>query len=98
MKGTPVTQEALTMLPEAIVMTREASVSIYRGSPVEMVRQMAHEMKPGLSVPQAVQTLLTSIGFKRGILIAIPEDCPEDMLCALFVHALLDSGISEPVH
>lgn len=98
MKGTPVLLERLKTLPEAIVMTANASMSVYRGTPIEMVQQMASEMKAGLSIHQAVQALLTSIGFKQGILIAIPEDCPEDLLCALFVHALLDTGISEPVH
>lgn len=93
-----ITQRNIKSLPEAIAMSSdEAVVNVYRGTPVEMVRQMAREMDPPLSVSKAVEALLTAIGFKRGILIAIPEDCPEDLLCALFVQALLDTGVSQPV-
>jgi hypothetical protein len=95
MKMTPVTPEALKRLPGAIWM--QGSRSIYRGSPVEMVRQMAAEMGADLSVHTTIDTLLTALYLKRGLLIAIPEDAPEDVVAALFVHALLDAKVSKPI-
>jgi len=95
MKMTPVTPETLKTLPKAIWM--QGSRSVYRGTPVEMVRQMAAEMGPGLTVRSTVDTLLTALYLKRGLLIALPEDAPEEIVAALFVHALLDARVSKPI-
>ena len=96
MKTTPVEPNALRSLPGVITMAGNPS-AIYHGTPVQMVRQMAAEMRPGMTVRQAVATLLTALGRNRGILIAIPEDAPEEIVAALFVHALIDAGVSRPV-
>jgi hypothetical protein len=97
MRTTAVAPEALRKLPSAIWMKGpKAAVSVYHGKPIDMVRQMAEEM--GLpSVKDAVGTLLTALYRNRGVLIAIPEDAPEEDLSALFVYSLLDTGLSQPV-
>ncbi len=62
-----------------------------------MVHQMAQEMGLGTNVPEAISVLLDALGRNRGVLIAIPEDVPEDVLAPIFVYALLDCGVSRAV-
>ncbi len=97
MKALPIAPDALKRLPGAISMALGNHLSVYHGRPIDMVRQMASEMGEGMSVHAAVGTLLTALYRNRGILIAIPEDAPEEIVAALFVHALIDSGVSRPV-
>src|SRR5271155_1681899 len=97
MKAHAVDAEALKSLPDAISVERARQVYVYHGTPVEMVRQMASEMGPNVTVHNAIGTLLTALYRNRGVLIAIPEDAPEEIVAAVFVHALLDTGIFKPI-
>jgi hypothetical protein len=97
MRITPIEPEALRGLPRTISMGGTKHVSVYHGTPLEMVRSMASEMGLGTDVHEAVSTLLDALGRNRGVLIAIPEDAPEDVVATLFVYALLDSGVSRAV-
>jgi len=96
MKPRAVSPEVLKTLPRTIWMAQQGSVSVYSGTPVEMCRQMASEMGEP-SVRDAINTLLTKLSLNRHVLIGIPEDVPEEILSALFVHALLQSGVSRPL-
>ena len=58
---------------------------------------MGAEMGKQLTVRTTIDTLLTALYLKRGLLIAIPEDAPEEIVAALFVHALLDAKVSKPI-
>lgn len=96
MKASPVMPDALRGLPSAITMSADP-MAVYYGTPIEMVKQMAAEMGPNVGVRRAISTILTALYRNRGVLIVIPEDAPEEVVAAIFVYALLDSGVSKPV-
>lgn len=96
MRVNAVDPNALVNLPRTIWMAGQSDISVYRGSPLEMVHQMAAEMGSA-SVHETVGVLLTSLYRNRGVLIAIPEDAPDEVLSALFVFALLNTGVGHPM-
>jgi len=59
-----------------------------------MVEQMASEMGPNVTPPQAIQILLTALAYHRKVFIGLPYKLPTDIQAGLFIYALLDRGIS----
>lgn len=87
--------ELLRDLPEVIwCPVRDSNPCIYSGSPLNMVRQMAAEMGPNVTPPQAIQVLLTGLAYHRKIFIGLPEELSPAELASLFIYALLDRGVS----
>jgi hypothetical protein len=71
---------------------------VYRGSPVEIVRQMvAIGPHPPPQLRESLQRLTRELATARRILIQLPWDQPEEVLSSLFLHALLQIGIGKPV-
>lgn len=86
--------ELLRSLPDIIWCPVRGSVPhVYSGSPLQMVDQMAAEMGPNVTRPQAIQALLLGLAFHRKIFIGLPE-LPTEELAGLFIYALLDRGVS----
>lgn len=69
-----------------------AELSFYRGSPLEMVREMASEMEE-VSLEAAVGKILMGLAKNRRIAIRIPQGLPDERLSTLFVFALLETGV-----
>ena len=69
----------------------------YQGTPLEMVQQMATEMRPGLGVHDAIDTLIRALADERGIRIDldVPAETPESTRATMFVYALLFMGVAE---
>lgn len=84
-------------LPRAIWMPGQADLpSCYQGSPVEMVKAMADEMKPGLDAHEAIEQLLKTLDESRRIRIRLPSGSAESR-AQHFVGALLAAGIARPM-
>lgn len=84
-------------LPNAIWMPDPSDLpACYQGSPVEMVSAMAEEMRPGLSLAEAIDHLLRNLGERKGVRIQIPES-PAEVRASYFVAALLVTGIARPM-
>lgn len=80
-------------LPVAIWIPTGRSVpAIYRGTPIEMVREMAEEMEE-TRLDVAVSRILTGLSENRRVTIRLPSGLPEEALSGLFVHALLETGV-----
>jgi hypothetical protein len=80
-------------LPAAIWFPSAGDVpAIYRGSPVEMVREMAEEMDEPV-LEDAVEKLLAGLAENRHVNIRLPSGLAEEARCGLFVKALLVSGL-----
>lgn len=97
MNTTPCNPEVLSKLPSAIWCPGGPLPAIYRGSPLEMVRQMAEEMGTGIKTFDAVRTLCNALAEHRKVYIGLPGNVSEDILAGLFVFALLDLRISRPM-
>lgn len=71
---------------------------LYNGTALEMVQQMADEMKISepISPDQAIYILTCALAYHRQIYIGLP-DVPVDDLAFLFIHALLDQGVGQPL-
>jgi hypothetical protein len=67
---------------------------IYRGLPSQMVLEMT--AGHGLTVRQALQTLVPQLAQKQGLLIELPWDQSDDLLASLFIHSLLMVGLVKP--
>jgi hypothetical protein len=87
----------LANLPGAIWVPGGPDPTIYRGTPVEMVQQMADEMGPTISTHQAIQTLVGALAEHRRIHIGLPSNVSPEVEAGVFIYALLDLGISKPV-
>lgn len=88
---------ALPKLPAAIWIPTGRSVpAIYRGTPIEMVREMAAEMEVS-QVEVAVKRILAGLSENRRVTIRLPSGLPEEALSGLFVHALLATGVGRPM-
>lgn len=68
----------------------------YQGSPIEMVQQMAQQMKPGLGTDEAIDLLTEVLANYRGVHIEIDEG-PEELRATGFVVALLLCGLARPM-
>jgi len=78
-------------LPRAIWIP-SGSYRIYRGSPAEMILEMAEAPSP-LTVRQALQKLTDGFAKSRKLVIQLPWKESDDTLSTLFLHALMDLGI-----
>jgi hypothetical protein len=84
-------------LPPAIWVP-QGSYRIYRGTPPEIVREMAiGETEASLTVREALQQLTQGLATARKVVIQLPWAQSDEVLSALFLHALLDLGIGRPV-
>jgi hypothetical protein len=87
-------------LPKAVWMPTPLRATIpdcYQGTPLEMVEQMAADMKPGLGVHDAIDTLLRALADERDVHIDLdaPAETPEATRATMFVYALLFMGVAE---
>lgn len=91
-------ERPLSRLPDAIWMPARrggALPSCYRGSPLEMVQQMAAEMGEHLGVHDAIDLLLRFLADERGLKIRLPEQAPEGARALMFVGALVALRIAK---
>lgn len=92
-----VTKDVISKLPEAIWIPADGKLpAIYRGTPVEMVREMAEEMEEPV-LEAAVGKILTGLSQNRRVNIRLPGGLHEEALSGLFVHALLATGVGRPL-
>ena len=87
-------------LPEAIWMPSPWDPGLpccYQGTPLEMVRQMADEMRPGMGVNDTIDLLLRTLVDERQLRIELnlPNGTDERTRSSMFVCALLFSGVAE---
>ena len=54
-------------IPNAIWMPTFRNPSCYQGTPIEMVEQMADEMKPGLGVDDTIDLIARILADERGV-------------------------------
>lgn len=88
--------EAIQEFPRAIWIPTEALPDCYSGTPVEMVREMSEQLKPGLSIDETIDTLIRMLADYRDLQIQI-FDGPEHERAECFVAALLLSGVARPM-
>lgn len=72
------------------------SFRVYRGTPVEIVREMVEGTTP-MTVREALQQLTKGLADTRKVVIQLPWRESDEVLSSLFLHALLELGISRPV-
>lgn len=88
--------------PPAIYIFDSGDVSVYRGTPLEMVRQMAQEMEDGEGVPdvfEAVDTILECLADYRDIYVDVDLDgvSDESVMAEVLVQVLLRIGVARPM-
>lgn len=71
--------------------------SCYHGTPLEMVSQMADEMKPGLGIDDTIDLIARYLADDRGVKVKTPVIAPEDVRAEAFVRGLLDTGVAEGI-
>lgn len=86
-------------LPSAMWVPSTRSQRVYRGSPEEMVRDMARAASNAPEPPteEAVRRLQDALRSARGIAVVLPEGLSDEEQAEAFLHALLDLGIGEAV-
>lgn len=86
-------------LPRAIWIHARPEPSVYRGTPLDMVRTMAAEMEPQLSPRDAIVALLGGLSRNRRIHINLHGlgTLNDEGAAQMFVYALLDTGIARPL-
>lgn len=84
-------------IPSAIWSPGRPLPYVYRGTPVEMVAQMAEEMGSGVTVSQAMDTLLEALARNGRLRLRIVGDPPEPIRAGIFVYSLLQHGICHPM-
>lgn len=96
MNGTRTRIEQLfEKIPDAIWSPGRPLPSVYRGKPIEMVEQMAHEM--GLKNPnEAMDTLVEELA-RSGFRLCIRGNPPAPIRAGIFVYTLLQRGICRPM-
>jgi hypothetical protein len=87
----------LKEIPDAIWTSGRPLPYIYRGSPLEMVQQMASEMGPRVTVAQAMELLLKELLRHRRVQIQFHGNPPEVIKAGIFVHTLLANGVCRPM-
>jgi hypothetical protein len=98
MKQHEIVPVGICRLPRAIWIPSSHPVAVYRGTPVEIVRQMSCEMDPAnLSVRETVYAISVGLEKNRGIAIQVPLGTSDEVLAALFVQRLLDCGLGQPL-
>ena len=58
---------------------------------------MASGMGEGVTIRQAVKTLISALTKDRRLAIELPEGVPEDRLARLFIYALLETKLGRPM-
>lgn len=92
-----VSAKAMEALPTAIwIPVNGMDPVFYRGSPLEMVQEMASDMKE-VDLHVAVKKILAGLAEHRRVTIQFPEGLPDEALSRLFVYALLATGIGRPM-
>jgi hypothetical protein len=88
----------LTATIPGAIWVPSGSLKVYRGSPVEVVRQMVgcRASRPFQARP-ALQGLTEELAKARRVRIHLPWEAPDEVLSALFLHALLQLRIARPV-
>ena len=71
--------------------------SCYHGTPVEMVGQMAEEMKPGLGIDDTIDLIARFLADERGIQVETHLTAPEHIRAEEFVRGLLATGVAEEI-
>jgi hypothetical protein len=89
-------------VPSAIWIPDSGKVSIYRGSPLEMVCQMAMEMADDEGTPdtfEAVDMILESLANNRDIYVNVDLDgiSDENVMALTLIQILLGVGIAKPM-
>ena len=85
--------DLLQTLPVAIWSEGHPLPYIYRGAPIDMVRQMAAEMGAGVTADQAMDKLIKSLAKSGRLKLRIHGSPPEDVRAGIFVHCLLEHRI-----
>lgn len=69
-------------------------MTVYRGTPLDMVRAMSSEMEPGnLSIRETVRAIAVGLEENRGIRLGLPFASSDELLAVVFVHQLLEAGL-----
>lgn len=84
-------------IPNAVWAPGRPVPYIYRGTPEEMVAQMAEEMGPGVTVTQAMDHLLDALARDGRLKLRILGDPPENIRAGIFMYSLLQHGICHPM-
>lgn len=84
-------------LPLAVWTYSKEGPLIYRGSPLEMVQQMAAEIGPEVTPGEAMETILNALAEHQHIRIRIVGDPPEDIRAGIFLFALITHGVCHPM-
>ena len=84
-------------IPNAVWAPGHPIPYVYRGTPVEMVGQMAEEMGGGVTVGQAMDALIESLARNGRLRLRIVGDPPENVRAGIFVYSLLQHGICHPM-
>lgn len=86
-------------LPDAIWVATPSLPSIYRGSPLDMVKAMTREMAPKLCPRDAIHAILGGLARNRGIHIRLDAtpSMSDDAFASLFIFALLDQRVARPL-
>ncbi len=84
-------------IPSAIWSPGRPLPYVYRGTPVEMVKQMASEMGDGVTANQAMDALLEGLARSGRLRLRIVGDPPENIRAGIFVYSLLQHGICHPM-
>lgn len=95
MTHTPCFANGKETLPRSVWIP-SGSFRIYRGSPVQMVQEMAGDESPTCSVKETLRKLTEGLAKNRRLIIQLPWSEPEETLSALFVYALLQERIMKP--
>jgi hypothetical protein len=94
--NTPI-EKLFADIPPAIWSPGKPIPYVYRGQPIEMVEQMAREMGPGVTVDQAMDTLLHALAKSGRMHLRIMGDPPPPIRAGIFVYSLLQQGICRPM-
>jgi hypothetical protein len=87
----------LESIPTAIWSPGRPIPYVYRGSPLEMVEQMASEMGPAVTPAQAMDKLMKVLATSGRLHIQIHGSPPEEIRAGIFVHCLLQQRICRPM-
>lgn len=81
-------------LPEAVWVPSGGTFRIYRGSPGVMVKDMVPDDMP---LREALKKLTEHFAQNHQVVIQLPWGQPDEVIAALFLHALIELGIGRAV-
>ena len=88
--------QRLRRLPRTIWAQGRPLPYVYRGTPSDMVRQMAEEMGEDMESDEAIEVLVDALAENRGVLLQLPK-VEGPLLAAVFISALLATGVAKTV-